>query len=174
MSRFLCLAAASLFFVLSSSGQLTSVSVRWMDRGPEDPDSEISREVGMALIDNLQLRGINLDAFGLRLRVKAHSHFTPDGELVMISIVEGSGMSELRLEAGAKAQLSYAGQPLPENIEEARFVRETVTRDWLKQFVMIADMVQLIIPRENIQSEISRYVDELIHSRNCLVDDTCE
>ena len=174
MHRFLLLCAASLFIALSASAQLTSVSVRWMDHGPEDTDAEISREVGTQLIDNFRLRGVELSESGMKLFVRAQSNFTPEGEMVSISIVEAGRMRDEQIEAGAKAQIMYAGQPQPENVDEARFVRELVTKDWLEQLVVVHDMVLVTIPREHIPSEMSTYVDDLMHRTSCMANDTCE
>jgi len=172
MARFICLAVLSLSFLSTSFAQSRSIKVLWADRGPEDGDRLINEEVITAFRQELQLRGISHDGPGLQLYLRAQSHYTSDGDILVVSVVETHGLGERIIQAGAKAQIFYAGSPVPENPEEARFVREYMTREVLSNQVQITNVEQLVFARNQLNRGISDYLDALNKKLDCMLPDS--
>jgi len=152
----------------AASAQDFSITLLWADRGPNDPYQTLNEEVFDAFEAELTLRGISQEGSGLQLYLRTQSHHSSDGEILFVSIVEGNELSENIIEAGAEAQIFYAGTPKPENMEDARFVREYVTREVLSNLVQISHMEQLIFPRSDMNRQISEYFDALFERFECM------
>ncbi|MFT5516771.1 MAG: hypothetical protein ACI80V_002909 [Rhodothermales bacterium] len=168
MARSLSLAFLSLLFVGAVSAQEYSVVLYWIDRGPDDVHGALNEEIGSAFRNELKLRGIDSDGPGLVVYMRAQPHQTADGEVIVLSFVEGSGLSERMIEAGATAQIFYAGLPEAEDPDEARFVREYMTREVLSGQVQITNVTQVIFSRTDLAQQISSYLDDLDTRIKCM------
>lgn len=150
-----------------ASAQDFPIKLLWADRGPDDLYHAVNEEVFEAFEAELTLRGISQVGPGLQLYLRSQTHHSSDGEMVFVSIVEGNRLSEEIIEAGAEAQIFYAETPKPENMEEARFVREYVTREVLGNLVQISHMEQLIFHKSEMNRQISEYFDDLNKRFEC-------
>jgi hypothetical protein len=158
-------------FVSSSSAQTIPIHVQWMDHGADDPAIELNRNIGQILRNELQSRGIPSEGQGLSLFFRAQSYTTSESDLVLLSLVEGHGLNERIVEAGAKNQIWYAGQEVPENANEGTFVREYMTREILSNQVQVTNIESLVVPSGELSRAVSQYLDELFERMRCVHPD---
>ena len=171
MARFL---AAFLLFVLlvgTVSAQSIPINVKWIDRDVTDEFRELNREIARALQSELEWRGFAKEGQGLDLFFRAQELPTSEGSIVVLSLVESMSLREPVVEAGAKSQIWYADSPRPENEDEARFVREYMTREVLSELVQIQNIIQLAFPKAEMAIALSSYFDDLTERRTCTFND---
>lgn len=173
-----CLSFLVVVLMVAASGpnatsQSVQVAVRWMDEGPDDPDRIVSEAVGRALRSEASLRGLLAEQAGLLLNVRAETHATAAGDVVVVSVVETMPLPESIVEAGAEHQIWYAGKPQPENPEEGRAIREYVTRDYLRGQGRVHHVDQLVFTLGDMNREVSTYLDDLVHRYSCMTPEGC-
>ncbi|MFT4603479.1 MAG: hypothetical protein ACI9W4_000193 [Rhodothermales bacterium] len=176
MVRSIFLALIALFLVPTAqaqASQLGPVLVSGVAEGPDDPDQALNRTVIEALQAEFLLRGYPSAGYGLRLHARAEALATSEGKQVILSIVEGSGLRENSVEAGAQNQIWYAGTELPEDLEEGKMVREYMTREVLENLVSVHGIRILVFDQAGLGREIARYVDEVEARMNCQTPQGC-
>ena len=172
MARSVLLAILFLALTSVATAQDVSITLLWADLGPNDPYRTVNEEVFDAFEAEMTLRGISTEGPGIQLYMRTKSFYASEGELLFVSLVEGNELSEEIIEAGTKAQIFYAGTPKPENMEEARLVREYVTREGLGNLVHISHMEQMIFPKDDLNRQISEYFDALHRRFECMQSET--
>lgn len=145
-----------------------SIEARSTLSDPDHPDAALNMRVAMLFQDELRTRGIPREGPGIEVRFLAQTHATPDGPVILLSLVEGMHLSEPVLDAAAKHEIWYAGKPVPENLEEGKFVREYMTREVLEGHVQISNIVQHIVSDADLPGVVSSYLDELTGRRRNL------
>lgn len=150
-----------------------TVQISHFQDGMDDPDADVKAAVHEALESEFELRGIPAgESHASRFVLGARSIVTGDGEYLALALVEGSGLAEPVLDAAAENELWYADKPQPENLEEGRFVRQYVTREVFGDLMRVHDVRLLFFPADDLQMEISRYVDDYRERTTC-EDPTC-
>ena len=143
------------------------IHVRWINHGPEDRFSDLNTEIASVLQSELQWRGVPTEGQGMELFFRAEELPTSAGNLIVLSLIESQALTQRVVDAGARHQIWYAGLPQPENVEEARFVREYMTREILSSQVQITNIVQLAFSRTEISAAVSNYLDDYFERIRC-------
>ena len=171
MARFFVVAIVLALCVGHTSAQNFPVQVRWLDYGEEDLQQSLNTEIGEALRGELEWRDIPSEGQGMHLYFRAEELQLSEGNLIVLSLVEAHPLSERVVQAGAKNQIWYAERPQPENAEDARFVREYMTREFLANQAQITNIVQLAFPRTELSIAVSNYFDSLFERTRCMRPD---
>ena len=173
MNRFLFSFLVLLLVPGVASAQEFSLDVTYIDHGPEDLDSGITREVYDIFQSQLRLKGIYSKGAETLLYTSATSFQDGQNDLVGFTIVEGGRLSEPIIESASKHQIWYAGKPEPENPEEARFVRELMTKEVIGNMVHLGELKTFVVPKSQLERTISNYIDQLQERFDCFQSGEC-
>lgn len=159
--------------VPTSSGQLPSIKLRWSMSGLDEQFHDLNQEFYRSFHEALTIRGVPKGETGTTLFGRVITHPTSNGELLIMSISEGHSLRDSTIEAGARHQIWYAGQPVPEDATEAKFVREYMTREVLSNQVQITNIVIRVFERSEIDLVINSYIDNLVERLTCFSRNEC-
>lgn len=162
-----------LISVPPSSGQLPSITLRWSLNGLDDQFHDVNDEIYRSFHEALSIRGVTSGKTGITLFGRVITYPTNNGELQIMSISEGHSLRDSTIEAGARHQIWYAGQPIPEDATEAKFVREYMTREVLSNQVQITNIVIRVFEKSELDQVISSYIDDLIFRMTCFSRNEC-
>ena len=110
---------------------------------------------------------------GSQLFVSIQEAIEADETMMLMSISSGGRLTEAAIDAGAEHQIWYAGKPAAEDPDEARFVREYMTREMLEGMVSIYATDLLFFPKAQLEQHVNEYLDNKIEQALCRRSDSC-
>ena len=173
MYRLICFVLLAFTSGSGAFSQGHGVKVLVFDHGPESPFAQINEDLSSSLKNALELRGIKSSEIGLQLYSHASTFFAGADEYVAVTMIQGVRLEEAAIEAGAEHEIWYAGQADLDDSPSATNVRQYMTREVLGQYVSIIDIKTFAFPKSQMESELNRFIDELVNRRSCEAFDSC-
>lgn len=173
MYRFICMVLVVLMLASDAFCQQLNVKVLVFEHGPEHQFAEINRNLSTSLQNALELRGIKPSESGIQLYAHASTFFAGADEYVAVTMIEGVTLSEDVITSASENEIWYAGQTDLPQTPEAKNVRQYMTREVLGHYVSIVDIKTFAVPKSQMESELDRFVDELVYRHSCEAFDSC-
>lgn len=112
----------------------------------------------------LELRGIPESAeYQIQLLLDAKQVEIGGESMVILSISKMEALPGEVVDLGAENEAFYLRRASTKDLPpEGKFVRQEMSRDWMKQFFNIHDQALFVIAPSELERTVSEYVDDLI------------